>query len=862
MVDLAVSSPHGSPLIRGGNRGYHPSIPCVGVMSNPTSSWEKIGDQFYRKLKLYDAIFDQDLELENYLIAGAPYAGAIALYRDEAKLRSFGGSKSAKAGIDIYSCSGKLIRHIVWDKGSIRGLGWSEDEKLLIVSSDGAVRCYYDLQGDFAQFSLGNGTEDHEVVGCRFWSHGFVAILDNNHLIAVSNYTEPRPKLLALPPSDVVHAWAVIPPAFTLSRSVEVLLAVDQTIYVVDASDAEDRVLPSGPFRHVSLSPNGLYVALYTENGMVWVITVDFQNKVGEYESRTKITPKDVQWCGNDSVLLAWEDEVQMIAPNGAVSKYYYDGWVHLLPDIDGVRLITNDVCELLQKVPDTTEAIFRLGSTAPASVLLDAIDQLDQKSPKADENVQLIRPNLPDAIATCVRAAGQEYDVHYQKKLLRAASFGKSVLDLYSSDDFVDMCEDLRVLNAVRDYRIGLPLSYAQFEHLGSGPLIKRLVNRCEYLLAVRLSTYLHLPVNGIYTHWAVQKARNSVAEEAIICKDIVAKLISKRGISFELIARTAYDEGRSNLATDLLNHESRAGKQVPLLLSMSKDEIALDKAIASGDTDLVFFVLLHLKKTLPLASFFRLLNNRFLATALVESSAKAHDKNLLKDLLHQDDRRLDGANLLFSEALAQTAPQTKIDKLKLANKLLADSTKDPAASGTHNAIQEAQALIRLQTGLDSDMHNGDKVFTGLSLIETLHRLILTAQFKRAQKAASDFHISDKSFAWVRLRALVAKRDWVELEDIATKNKRSSIGWEPYFTEILAAGNTKLAGNTFVTRCTGLSARERADMWTKCEMVSRAGEELVKAKDVDGLESIKAKLGSDSTGDIDRLIAQLRLRK
>lgn len=31
--------------------------------------------------------------------------------------------------------------------------------------------------------------------------------------------------------------------------------------------------------------------------------------------------------------------------------RYYYDGWVHLLADIDGVRIITNDVCEFLQKV-------------------------------------------------------------------------------------------------------------------------------------------------------------------------------------------------------------------------------------------------------------------------------------------------------------------------------------------------------------------------------------------------------------------------------------------------------------------------------------------------------------------------------
>jgi hypothetical protein len=38
---------------------------------------------------------------------------------------------------------------------------------------------------------------------------------------------------------------------------------------------------------------------------------------------------------------------------------------------------------------------------------------------------------------------------------------------------------------------------------------------------------------------------------------------------LAIEVIAQAAYDEGRSHLATQLLNHEPRAGKQVPLLNS-----------------------------------------------------------------------------------------------------------------------------------------------------------------------------------------------------------------------------------------------------------------------------------------------------
>ncbi len=430
-------------------------------------------------------------------------------------------------------------------------------------------------------------------------------------------------------------------------------------------------------------------------------------------------------------------------------------------------------------------------------------------------------------------------------------------MLDLYSSDDFVEMCEKIRVLNAVRDYRIGLPLSYDQYLYLTPDKLIQRLMNRHEYFLAIRLSEYLRLPSNKIYVHWACQKVRNSTADEDTICKAVVTKLKNKRGISFETIARAAYDEGRSHLATQLLDHETRGGKQVPLLLSMEEDEIALDKAIESGDVDLVFFVLLQLKKKLPLASFLRVLNNRPVATAIVESSARSQDKELLKDLYYQDDRRLDGANVLFADALAQTSAQTKIDKLTLASKLLSDS-KDPSATAHQKFYAESMTLIRAQDVLDRDL--GDAHYSGLSLNETLLRLIRSGYGKRAAKLQADFRVPEKTWWWIRLRALVAKRDWGEIEEVA-KQRKSPIGWEPFFNEVLGAGNTRLA-SVFVPKCTALSPRQRSDMWVKVGMVSRAGEELVKAKDLDGLEALRAKATGTGVAEIERMIAGLKSRR
>ena len=46
-------------------------------MSKPTANWDRVGDRFYRRVQLYTSVFDPDLELENYTIAGAPYSGAV-----------------------------------------------------------------------------------------------------------------------------------------------------------------------------------------------------------------------------------------------------------------------------------------------------------------------------------------------------------------------------------------------------------------------------------------------------------------------------------------------------------------------------------------------------------------------------------------------------------------------------------------------------------------------------------------------------------------------------------------------------------------------------------------------------------------
>ncbi|KAJ4304257.1 Vacuolar protein sorting-associated protein 16 [Collariella sp. IMI 366227] len=630
--------------------------------AHPTTGWEQLGKRFYRKIQLYTQVFDQDLDLDNFLVAGAPYGGAIALYRDENKLIAYQPKKPSKPSIDIYSCAGKLIHRINWDQGPIKGLGWSEDEKLLVITTDGTVRCYYDLHGEFTQFFLGNGADHIGVKSCRFYGHGLVALLKNNALVSVSSYDEPRPKLLAPPPEGQVHSWSLIPPAYTLSRSVEVLLSINQTIYVSDATECENRFLDIGPFTHIAVSPNGRFSALYTATGQAHVISSDFHTRHSEHDSRSKIPPKYFEWCGNDAVVIAWEDEVHLVGPSGSLAEFFYDsGRVHIIP------------------VPEVTEEVFRLGADSHASILLDAVEQLEMQSPKADDNIQLIRPNLVEAVDTCVNVAGQEFSVYWQKQLLKAASFGKSVLDIYNSDDFVDMCETLRVLNAVRYFEIGLPLSYEQYQRLSPSGLIARLLNRHEYLLALKIAGYLRL-------------------------------------------RRPPPRRGRP---------------------------------------------------------------------------------------------------------LRQPESRTASDKLALAAKLLSDNTKEHAFE--LGALKEATTLLRMQEAFDRDLTDS---FTGLSVNQTMFKLIRLGYHGRAKKIQSEFKVPEKVAWWIRLQALVAKRDWNEIEEIS-KQRKSPIGWEAFYNQTLQAGNARLAA-TFIPKCTGLEPGQTVTMYEKCGMRVKAAEEAVRLKDAE----------------------------
>ncbi|KAG5440924.1 hypothetical protein PCK2_000079, partial [Pneumocystis canis] len=224
-------------------------------------------------------------------------------------------------------------------------------------------------------------------------------------------------------------------------------------------------------------------------------------------------------------------------------------------------------------------------------------------------------------------------------------------------------------------------------------------------------------------------------------------------------------------------------------------------------------------------------------------------HDPELLKDFYYQDDRRSDGANVILLESLKISDIDLKIEKLKLSVGLYKEY-KDFSFEIKIKNLEEHIKLLELQKTFEIEFHES---FIGLSVNETVFKLIKLNQMTSALKIKSDFKIPVKRFWWIKLRALVAIRDWAQIEDWVNKSNKSPIGYEPFISECLAAGNKKIAAS-FIPKCSKITPEFRVELWTKVGDWISAGNEALKYKNMKLFENLKSKAPINIIKELEKL--------
>nr|KAF6472871.1 VPS16 core subunit of CORVET and HOPS complexes [Molossus molossus] len=716
-----------------------------------TANWNPLGDSaFYRKYELYSMDWDLKEELRDCLVAAAPYGGPIALLRNPWRKEK---AASVRPVLEIYSASGMPLATLLWKSGPVVSLGWSAEEELLCVQEDGGV-LVYGLHGDFRRhFSMGNEVLQNQVLDARIFHTEFgsgVAILTGAHRFTLSANVGDL-KLRRMPEVPGLQSAPSCWTTLCQDRVAHILLAVGPDLYLLDHA-ACSTVTPPGlapgvsSFLQMAVSFTYRHLALFTDTGYIWMGTASLKEKLCEFNCNIRAPPKQMVWCSRPrskerAVVVAWEKRLMVVGDAPESIQFVLDEDSYLVPELDGVRIFSHSTHEFLHEVPVASEEIFKIASMAPGALLLEAQKEYEKESQKADEYLREIQElgQLTQAVQQCIEAAGHEHRPDMQKSLLRAASFGKCFLDRFPPDSFVRMCQDLRVLNAIRDYHIGIPLTYSQYKQLTIQVLLDRLVLRRLYPLAIQICEYLRLPevqgVSRILAHWACYK-------------------VQQKDVSDEDVAR------------------------------------AINQKL--GDTP-VFTVLLHLKNELNRGDFFMTLRNQPMALSLYRQFCKHQELETLKDLYNQDDNHQElGSFHIRASYAAEERIEGRVAALQTAADAFYKAKNEFAAKATEDQMR----LLRLQRRLEDELGGQ---FLDLSLHDTVTTLILGGHNKRAEQLSRDFRIPDKRLWWLKLTALADLEDWEELEKFS-KSKKSPIGYLP-FVEICMKQHNKYEAKKYASR-------------------------------------------------------------
>ncbi|CAK4660531.1 unnamed protein product [Aphanomyces euteiches] len=858
------------------------------------SEWHALGDVPYQKHQLFEMAPEWKEEvsalgdLREFLVVPAQFGGPIAMIRDPSRLVKMDSKGSLSRTLFIFNACGAKLAAIDFSsfdtkKKTLFGMFWTDEMRLLCVFDDGDC-ISYSIMGDVEnQFTLFPADSKFKVISFEAWGGGLVALLDNFMIAQALDIDSVKPRVYCIAETGVSPAnpptcMAVLDPRFVKSGLPEIFLGTATNSLVVvskgTSSSEPNKVMDmklqssiKAPISKIAIAPNGMFMAIFTQDGTLTVLNTGFDKKILAFDTQSKTSPAAMLWCGEDSVLLYWQSVgLIMVGPKGSWLKFPCDdGPVSLCQEVDCCRIYSSRTHEVLMRVPRAIETIKRIGSTAPAAMLLDALDAFDSGDAKADENIRAIQTQhtLEQAIMDCITAAGNEFDYTAQSTLLRAASYGKCFFDNsnpaapggttdnpssnYDSELFVDMCRKLRVLNALRKPSIGLPLTLTQFDRLSCEVVVSRLVAMHHHFIALKICEYMKITSDRVLVHWACEKVKSSfetdpsgipMTDEAIVSM-VRKKLKDATLVSYSEIASCAERAGRHRLATMLLDLEENSSDQVPLLLSMGEYELALRKSLESSNTDLIYLTLFHMERTMPPDHFRRVLHSEpqyaeaihLLSSFYIATKAES---TKLENIWHE----VSSANYDVLTSFVEPNTDEKLKKLKEAMAKY-NSAKLPINA---KLTEEQIDLLVEQRKLDEKASAGPYTYVGMSLSDTIRHLCMDAKRepKSLQVAAAivkKFKVPEKRFYRVKIKALAETHQWDTLHKFSNEKKTPPCGFKAFAIACLQEGE-KGQAESYASRIT--QPDEKFDTLIHLQMWTAALDMAVKLKDPDKLSSVR----------------------
>ncbi|CAK9438362.1 uncharacterized protein LODBEIA_P25860 [Lodderomyces beijingensis] len=924
--------------------------------TNPSFNWSGLQNVFYDLRTCYEPLSWSIENLHaNYRVALSPNATLIAIASKSAPYPNL---------IEIYSASGVKIWSVVYNSSPVEYIFdfHFKDEDLVIILSNGKYRHYQDFVGNFNEYPIvsaattrfdnlsestpsSSGDADAEASS----EVRKITNLENNEVEEINNILETQIfghylvtrfeyKIVITDldanqnfqldfykhPAKNIHKTTVF-----ASKDSEVLLVYmgyNNTIIMVKVDfslsnfEVVDQELTDGPFTEVAVSPSGKLVALHNESKRkIFVVTNSFDQILLEYDTSSEVSsPEQVEWCGNDAIVLSFRDEVKLIGPGQRSISFFFDisedededldfllmrdstrnDLAYTVPilqsAVDGLRLVCTNKVQFLSRVPEKTIEMYQIGSNSPSAILGDCVDKFSSNASKANANISLLKSDqmLNAAINDCLEVALDEFDAVWQKRALKAVSFGKIYnVEGYDADKYLKILNTIKVLNQLRSSEVGLFLTFREIDILGWSSVIKMLLRRSQHFLALKIIEALELddlkPL--VYVHWCCYKIRNeSGMSDVELYKVIANKLVSSTKdrtnyISVDQICDIALEEGRTALSKMLINIEPSVSKKVKKLIDIDELELAMIKSFQSGSYDLSQLVLLQLQTNMTISEFFKLLNqneakldNGFqreledvgvdvdvdirtepfhvrgevVGHNWLQAVPDSDSKLVAKYLEHED--KLDELNLLKLKKFKRANPNSDGEEYYNEYKsLLKNCAKKSLQAATQKAFQRELNILELQNRLEKTYLAN--FYQEKSLLSIIERLVRMNQVKPAGKIVKEFSVSQEKFWYLVLRTYAKSGEFDRLYEFAfgsldTTTGKSPIGFEPFIEAGFEHGAPKEHISVYINNSVKYKYDEKISMFIKNDDYASAAQEALRNKDIDILRNLQRKVPTSDT--------------
>ena len=310
--------------------------------------------------------------------------------------------------------------------------------------------------------------------------------------------------------------------------------------------------------------------------------------------------PEQLLWCGEDAVVIASAQKIQVIGPKGNVYILNCHGIVAMATEIDSLRIQFKGRSSLLMR--RSTQLI-----SAESSILAKFYDDLQQEDITGLSSLWSIpKDELCELTLQCIEAAVSEYDTSQQLRLLRVADLGRGYMPGLLCQDFVDAIAIIRILNNLRSPEVGIMMTYNQYKALSPAKVVMRLARRHQFSLALAFSSELSIRPDDILNYWAVQKVKVmhlSLASDDEIVHALTTNMMEySKSTSFIKAVKYIYTVlQRKHLALQLLPLIRDEQEQINLLTQMKQLRMALQSSIKSQDIDMLTGVVVLIQQENP---------------------------------------------------------------------------------------------------------------------------------------------------------------------------------------------------------------------------------------------------------------------